>query len=40
MAIEGRNDESLAMAQAAVEAGKHLWFDKPAGRGLAGLSAI
>jgi predicted dehydrogenase len=31
VAIEGRNDESLAMAQAAVEAGKHLWFDKPAG---------
>ena len=31
VAIEGRNHESLAMAQAAVEAGKHLWFDKPAG---------
>src|SRR5215212_6736522 len=31
VAIEGRNDESLAMAQVAVEAGKHLWFDKPAG---------
>jgi predicted dehydrogenase len=31
LAIEGRNDESLAMAHAAIEAGKHLWFDKPAG---------
>jgi predicted dehydrogenase len=31
MAIEGRNHESLGMAQATVEAGKHLWFDKPAG---------
>jgi predicted dehydrogenase len=31
IAVEGRNDESLAMAHAAVEAGKHLWFDKPAG---------
>jgi predicted dehydrogenase len=31
VAIEGRNHEGLAMAAAAVEAGKHLWFDKPAG---------
>jgi predicted dehydrogenase len=31
VAIEGRNHESLAMAQAAVEAGKHIWLDKPAG---------
>jgi len=31
VAIEGRNHESLAMATAAVHAGKHLWFDKPAG---------
>lgn len=31
VAIEGRNDESLAMARSAVDAGKHLWFDKPAG---------
>src|SRR5258708_9844870 len=30
VAIEGRNHESLAMAAQAVEAGKHLWFDKPA----------
>jgi predicted dehydrogenase len=31
IAVEGRNDESLAMAHAAIDAGKHLWFDKPAG---------
>ena len=31
VAIEGRNDESLAMAQAALDAGKHLWYDKPGG---------
>ena len=31
VAVEGRNDESLAMARAAVDAGKHLWFDKPGG---------
>ncbi len=31
LAIEGRNDESLAMAHAAIDAGKHLWYDKPAG---------
>lgn len=31
VAIEGRNHESLAMAMRAAEAGKHLWFDKPAG---------
>ncbi len=31
VAIEGRNHESLAMAAQAVEAGKHLWLDKPAG---------
>ena len=31
IAIEGRNHESLTMAAAAVQAGKHLWFDKPAG---------
>ena len=27
VAVEDRNDESLAMAHAAVDAGKHLWFD-------------
>jgi predicted dehydrogenase len=31
VAIEGRNHESLGMARAAIDAGKHLWFDKPAG---------
>jgi predicted dehydrogenase len=31
VAIEGRNHESLSMADAAVQAGKHVWFDKPAG---------
>jgi predicted dehydrogenase len=31
VAVEGRNHESLAMAEAAVAAGKHLWLDKPAG---------
>lgn len=31
IAVEGRNHESLGMAQAAAEAGKHLWYDKPAG---------
>ncbi len=31
VAIEGRNDESLAMAREAIAAGKHLWYDKPAG---------
>src|SRR5689334_13962216 len=28
IAIEGRNDESLAMARTAISAGKHLWYDK------------
>ncbi|MCL5946993.1 MAG: Gfo/Idh/MocA family oxidoreductase [Chloroflexi bacterium] len=31
VAIEGSNWESLAMAQYAASAGKHLWLDKPAG---------
>ena len=31
VAIEGRNHESLAMAAPAIQAGKHLWYDKPAG---------
>jgi predicted dehydrogenase len=31
VAIEGRNFQSLGMARQAIEAGKHLWFDKPAG---------
>lgn len=32
VAIEGSNAESLAMAEAAIAAGKHLWYDKPAGQ--------
>jgi predicted dehydrogenase len=31
VSVEGRNHESLPMAQAAVDAGKHIWYDKPAG---------
>ena len=31
LAIEGQNDESLGMAHRALDAGKHLWYDKPAG---------
>lgn len=31
VAIEGRNHQSLATAHEAVRAGKHLWYDKPAG---------
>lgn len=31
VAIEGSNSESLGMAGEALAAGKHLWYDKPAG---------
>jgi predicted dehydrogenase len=31
VASEGRNDESLAQTLAIVRAGKHVWYDKPAG---------
>jgi predicted dehydrogenase len=31
VAVEGLNAESLAMARASLLAGKHLWYDKPAG---------
>ena len=31
VASEGRNDESLAQTEAIVSAGKHVWYDKPAG---------
>jgi predicted dehydrogenase len=31
VASEGRNDESLAQTAALVGAGKHVWYDKPAG---------
>ncbi|MFN8636456.1 MAG: Gfo/Idh/MocA family oxidoreductase [Chloroflexota bacterium] len=40
VAIEGRNDESLAMAHAALDAGKHLWFDKPAGEDWPGFQRL
>jgi predicted dehydrogenase len=40
VAIEGRNDESLAMAHAAAEAGKHLWYDKPAGEDWPGFQRL
>lgn len=40
VAIEGRNDESLAMAREALDAGKHLWFDKPAGDDLDGFRSL
>ena len=31
VASEGRNDESLEQTERLVEAGKHVWYDKPAG---------
>ena len=31
VASEGRNDESLLQTEALVQAGKHVWYDKPAG---------
>ena len=31
IASEGRNDESLAQTEQIVRAGKHVWYDKPAG---------
>ncbi len=31
IASEGRNDESLAQTEEIVRAGKHVWYDKPAG---------
>lgn len=36
VASEARNDESLAQTAALVAAGKHVWFDKPAGDDWAG----
>ncbi len=36
IAIEGRNDQSLAMAHQAMAADKHLWYDKPGGDDWAG----
>jgi predicted dehydrogenase len=40
VAIEGRNHESLAMAEAAVGADKHVWYDKPAGDDWARFAAL
>lgn len=40
IAIEGRNAESLEMAHAAVDAGKHLWYDKPAGDDWPGFQSL
>lgn len=40
IAVEGRNNESLAMAHAAIDAGKHLWFDKPAGEDWPGFQRL
>src|SRR5690349_2167862 len=31
IAVEGQNDESLEQADQCVSAGKHIWYDKPAG---------
>src|SRR5437660_3995265 len=31
VAVEARNHQSLPLARAAIDAGKHIWFDKPAG---------
>ena len=31
IAVEARNHQSLSLAQAAIDAEKHVWFDKPAG---------
>lgn len=40
IAIEGRNDQALAMAHRTIDAGKHLWWDKPAGDDWAGYVAF
>jgi predicted dehydrogenase len=40
VAIEGRNAESLAMARQAIDAGKHIWYDKPAGDDLDGVRSL
>jgi predicted dehydrogenase len=40
VAAEGRNDEGLAQAAAIVRAGKHVWFDKPAGDDWAAWQAV
>jgi predicted dehydrogenase len=40
VAIEGRNSEGLAMAHAAIDAGKHLWYDKPGGDDWPGFQSL
>jgi predicted dehydrogenase len=40
VASEGRNDESLAQTAAIVRAGKHVWYDKPAGDDWAGWQQV
>ena len=40
IAIEGQNSESLAMASTAIDAGKHLWYDKPAGDDWPGFESL
>ncbi|HEY3057696.1 MAG TPA: Gfo/Idh/MocA family oxidoreductase [Chloroflexota bacterium] len=40
VAVETRNHQSLAVAKMAVEAGKHVWFDKPAGDDFPAFAAV
>lgn len=40
VAIEGSNSEGLAMAHEAIAAGKHIWYDKPAGDDLPGFKQL
>ena len=40
VAVEDRNHQSLAMAAQVVAAGKHLWYDKPAGDDLPAFKAL
>jgi predicted dehydrogenase len=40
VASEGRNDESLEQTAAIVRAGKHVWYDKPAGDDWAGWQRV
>jgi len=40
VASEGRNDESLAQTEMLIQAGKHVWYDKPAGDDWAGWQRV
>ena len=40
VASEGRNAESLPQTEAIVDAGKHVWYDKPAGEDWAGWQRV